>query len=141
VTPIGVPLIDAHMTAYDSAAVPPFQEVVRELHHVLGPRLTAYIANVAEARSLREWADGERDARPPVPARLRFTLGLARLVRDALEADNQDADVGGFFEMPSRSLEGRSLARVLRDEDVQEVAPAVFEAIEARLRAVCPRGA
>jgi hypothetical protein len=130
--------IDAHTTAYDSAAVRPFHEVVSELQQLLGPRLTAYVANVAEARTLREWAEGEREARPPVPARLRFTLGLARLVRTALEDEGPDADVGGFFEMPSRNLGGRSLARVLREEDIQQVAPEVFEAVEARLNAFAP---
>lgn len=115
------------LEAYEHVARVAFPVLVRELAEILGPQLVAYIAGVGEARAVRQWAAGEREARPPVPARLRLALQVAWLI-----ARHDDAAVAqAWFQGLNPQLDDRSAARLLREGDLDEVGPQVLSAARA----------
>ena len=113
----------AHDRAYRLSIV----EVVSELREVLGSKLVAYIAGVSETRAVREWADGDREPRHPVPERLRLTLYVVETLRTRDTTDVARAWIQGL----NPRLGDRSPARLLRDGDVEGVGPKVLAAARA----------
>jgi hypothetical protein len=115
------------LEAYEHAARIEFPAVVRELAGLLGPKLVAYIAGVTETRAVRQWAQRKRDAREPIPARLRVALQVALLI-----ARHDDARVAqAWFQGLNPQLDDRSPARLLREGDLDEVGPLVLSAARA----------
>jgi hypothetical protein len=113
--------------AHDRAYRLPLDAVVAELRDVLGARLVAYVAGVTETRAVREWAEGVRAPRSPVPERLR----LALQVTEMLHGRDSAGVVQAWFQGLNPRLEDRSPARVLREGDLEEVGPRILAAARA----------
>ncbi|MGH9364672.1 MAG: hypothetical protein ACRD1B_05345 [Thermoanaerobaculia bacterium] len=115
------------LEAFEHAARIEFPVVVKELTDLLGPRLVAYLASVTETRAVRQWADREREAREPIPARLRLALQIALLIA---RHDNPRV-AQAWFQGLNPQLDDRSPARLLREGDVEDVGPLVLSAARA----------
>lgn len=115
------------LEAYDHAARVAFPVLVKELSDLLGPKLVAYIAGVGEVRAVRQWSSGNRDARSPVPERLRFALQVALL----LASQDSPAVARAWFQGLNPQLDDRSAARLLRSGDLDEVGPLILSAARA----------
>ena len=115
------------LEAYEYAARIEFPVVVKELAGLLGRKLVAYITGVTETRAVRQWAEGKRDAREPIPARLRLALQIALLI-----ARYDNARVAqAWFQGLNPQLDDRSPARLLREGELEEVGPLVLSAARA----------
>jgi len=115
------------LEAYEHAARVDFPVLVKELSELLGPRLVAYIAGVGETRAVRQWSAGEREARAPIPERLRLALQVAWLI-----AQHDNASVArAWFQGLNPQLDDRSAARLLREGELDEVGPQILSAARA----------
>lgn len=115
------------LEAYEHAARVEFPVLVKELSDLLGPKLVAYIAGVREVRAVRQWGAGEREAREPIPARLRLALQVAWLI-----ARHDSASVArAWFQGLNPQLDDRSAARLLREGNLDEVGPQILSAARA----------
>jgi len=129
------------LEAHDRAARLALPVLVAELGEILGPRLVAYVAGVREAATLREWSAGDREARPPVPERLRFALQVALLIarhdgpavaRAWLIAQHDNVSVArAWFQGLNPQLDDRSAARLLHAGELDEVGPQILSAARA----------
>ena len=115
------------LAAYEQSARLPFPAVVKELSDLLGAKLVAYLAGVRETRAVREWAAGTREARDPIPRRLRTALQIAMLIAQ----HDSPSVVQAWFQGLNPQLEDRSPARLLREGDLEEVGPEVLSAARA----------
>ena len=115
------------LVAYEHATRAEFPVAVKELEAILGAKLVAYIAGVTETRAVREWAEGTREAREPVPQRLRVALRLARMICDADGPEIAQAWFAGL----NPQLDDRSPARLLREGELDTVGPLVLSAARA----------
>jgi len=113
--------------AHDRAYRLPIEAVVAELRDALGARLVAYVAGVTETRAVREWAEGARTPRSPVPERLRLALQVVEM----LQACDSAGVVQAWFQGLNPRLEDRSPARLLREGDLEEVGPQILAAARA----------
>lgn len=115
------------LEAHEHVARIDFPVVAKELAELLGPKLVAYLAGVTETRAVRQWAAGGREARDPIPARLRLALQVALLI-----AQHDDARVAqAWFQGLNPQLDDRSPARLLREGELDEVGPLVLSAARA----------
>jgi hypothetical protein len=105
----------------------PLASVVAELRDLLGLKLVAYISGVKETRVVREWAEGSREPRSPVPDRLRLALQVALLLRE----HESVAVVQAWFQGMNPLLDDRAPARVLREDDLAVAGPQVLSAARA----------
>jgi len=112
------------LSAHESAVRLPFPLVVRTLSDLLGSKLVAYIARVQETRTVREWAEGTRVKRGDVEPRLRMAFRIAQFIAQ------QDGPgiVQSWFQGLNPELDDRSPARLLREEDLDEVGPQILAA-------------
>ena len=115
------------LAAYEHAARLEFPVLVKELCDVLGPKLVAYVAGVKEVRAVRQWSAGEREARAPVPERLRFALQVALLIAQ----HDGPAVARAWFQGLNPQLDDRSAARLLREGELEEVGPLILSAARA----------
>jgi hypothetical protein len=115
------------LEAYDHSARVAFPVLVEELSDILGPKLVAYLAGVREVRAVRQWSSGKREARPPIPERLRFALQVALL----LSSHDGPAVARAWFQGLNPQLDDRSAARLLRSGDLDEVGPLILSAARA----------
>ncbi len=115
------------LEAYEHAARIDFPVVVKELADLLGPKLVAYLGGVTETRAVRQWADREREARDPIPARLRLALQIALL----LARHDNPRVAQAWFQGLNPQLDDRSPARILREGELDEVGPLVLSAARA----------
>lgn len=119
------------LAAHGKAIRLPTAEVVKELSAVLGERLVAYIAGVAETRAVREWGAKEREIRGlQVAPRLRLGLQVAAMLSDC--GDPPEV-VQAWFQGVNPQLDDRVPAQLLREGDVSEVGPQLLEAARAFL--------
>jgi hypothetical protein len=115
------------LEAYEHATHVDFRVLAEELSELLGPKLVAYIAGVREVRAVRQWSTGEREARPPIPERLRLALQVAWLI-----AQHDNASVArAWFQGLNPQLDDRSAARLLREDELDEVGPQILSATRA----------
>lgn len=115
------------LAAYQHASRVEFSVLVAELSELLGSKLVAYIAGVRETRAVRQWSGGEREAREPIPKRLRLALQVASLI-----ASHDNASVAqAWFQGLNPQLDDRSAARLLREGDLDEVGPLILSAARA----------
>jgi hypothetical protein len=115
------------LAAYEHAARIDFPVVVKDLSDLLGPKLVAYLAAVTETRAVRQWMKREREARDPIPAKLRLALQIALLI-----AHHDDVHVAqAWFQGLNPQLDDRSPARLLREGELEEVGPLVLSAARA----------
>lgn len=101
--------------------------VVKELRELLGPRLVAYIAGVRETRTVREWTEGAPVKRPDIEPRLRTALHIAGFIAE----HDAPSIVQSWFQGLNPQLDDRSPAKLLREEDIDEVGPEVLAAARA----------
>ncbi len=113
--------------AHDRAYRLPIGGVVAELRDGLGATLVAYLAGVTETRAVREWAEGIRTPRSPVPERLRLALQVVEM----LHGRDSAGVVQAWFQGLNPRLEDRSPARLLREGDLEEVGPQILAAARA----------
>jgi hypothetical protein len=102
-------------------------EVVRRLLALLGARLVAYLGGVTETRAVRQWEAGERDMRPGAEARLREALTVAL----TLCSVEKPPTIQAWFQGLNPQLDDRSPARLLREGELDKVAPEVRQAARA----------
>jgi len=115
------------LEAYEHASRVDFPVLVKELCELLGPKLVAYVAGVRETRAVRQWSTGEREAREPIPERLRLALQVAWLI-----ARHDNASVArAWFQGLNPQLDDRSAARLLREGELEEVGPQILSAARA----------
>lgn len=99
--------------------------LVKELCDLLGAKLVAYLGGVKETWAVRQWAEGTRAVSGGEDLhRLRVAYQAARLLG---ERDTNEV-VQAWFQGLNPALGDRSLARLLRDGDVNEVGPQVLAA-------------
>ena len=115
------------LEAYEHSARVDFPVLVKELSELLGSKLVAYVAGVREARAVRQWSTGEREARAPTPERLRLALRVAWLI-----AQHDNASVArAWFQGLNPQLDDRSPARLLREGELDEIGPLILSAARA----------
>lgn len=124
----GATMSRPELRAHEHAMRAPFETAANELRELLTPRLVAYIADVRETRAVHQWAEGVREAKSAaVEERLRFALQVALL----LSEHDTPRVVQAWFQGLNPHLEDRSPARLLRDDDLDEVGPLVLAAARA----------
>ena len=105
----------------------PLPALVRSLQDVLGQRLVAVIASVADAKAVGKWAKGERAPHPDAERRLRDTFQVTQLLLRQESAET----VRAWFVGMNPDLGDRAPALVLADD--AQGAPAVLQAARAFL--------
>lgn len=125
--PAVAPRPDLH--AYNHAHRLAFESVVKELGEVLGYKLTAYLAEAQDVRTVKGWADGSREVRrrDEVEPRLRLALQAALLIREA----DSDQIAQAWFQGLNPQLDDWSPARLLREEPLEQAGPQVLHAARA----------
>jgi hypothetical protein len=115
------------LTAYERATRSELTTLITELAGMLGPRLVAYMAGVGETRAVREWAEGRREPRDPIPSRLRLAYRVAHLIG---EHDSPEV-ARAWFQGLNPQLDDQSPARLIREQAIEEVGPDVVAAARA----------
>ena len=106
----------------------PATAVVEKLVEIVGRKLTAYIGGVKDARAVDRWIAGGEiygDAEP----RLRFAF---QVVRTLVEHDSPGV-VQAWLTGVNPELGDRVPLRLLRESDIDAVAPAILSAARAFL--------
>ena len=106
----------------------PVSKIVEKLVEIIGRKLTAYIAGVKDARAVDRWIAGGEiygDAEP----RLRLAF---QVVRTLAEQDSPRV-VQAWLTGVNPELGDRVPLRLLRESDVDAVAPAILGAARAFL--------
>lgn len=117
-------LQQVELTAHDESIRLDPARLVDGLREILGAQLVAYIAGVNETRTVREWADGDRQPRSTALKRLRTTYRAAAF----LERRESRAIVQAWFQGLNPMLDDRSPARMLREGQPDEAGLAVLAA-------------
>jgi len=115
------------LKAYNDSIKHAVPQIVAELRRALGAKLVAYIAGVAETRTVREWAETDRRPSPSAVERLRLTLRVVTLISQSEGA----AVVPTWFQGMNPHLGERSPARVLHEDPFDEAGPCVLAAANA----------
>lgn len=115
------------LTAYERATRSELPTLITELAEILSPRLVAYMAGVGETRAVREWAEGRREPRDPIPNRLRLAYRVAHLIG---EHDSPEV-ARAWFQGLNPQLDDQSPARLIREQAIEEVGPDVVAAARA----------
>ena len=116
------------LAAHREAISLQWPDVVRRLTEILGRKLTAYIAGVRDVRALDRWIAGTAPY-GDVEARLRFTY---HVVRTLAEHDSPQV-VQSWLTGVNPELGDRVPLRLLRDRDLNTVAPEILAAVRAFL--------
>ena len=117
------------LRAYDQAIRLPFPALVAELRDILGVRLVAYLGSVKETRAVHEWSDGKRAPNVLIRRRLRESYVIAGMLA---QADPPEV-VRAWFQGLNPLLDDRSPARLLREAEIDDVAPQVLAAARSFL--------
>lgn len=118
---MGFVSVSAHVVAVTASSA----EVAARLEEVLGARITASIAGVADARAVHQWATGARMINSPRALNQLRTAYQAAL---ELAGTNDVETVRAWFETYNPALEYRSPIQLLRDDQIDESAPRVLAA-------------
>ena len=106
----------------------PASKVVEKLVDIIGRKLTAYIGGVKDARAVDRWIAGGTmygDAE----SRLRFAFQVVR----AISEHDSPAVVQAWLTGVNPELGDRVPARMMRENEIDAVAPAVLSAARAFL--------
>ena len=106
----------------------PASKVVEKLVEIVGRKLTAYIGGVKDARAVDRWIAGGTmygDAE----SRLRFAFQVVR----AISEHDSAAVVQAWLTGVNPDLGDRFPARMMRENEIDAVAPAVLSAARAFL--------
>ena len=104
---------EAHRKAVEST----IQDVVGYMQEVLGQKLVAYLAGVADPRTVARWAEGERAPRSEAERRLRCAYQIFQL----LLAEEAPHTVRAWFLGLNPQLDDESPAEGIRDGKYREV--------------------
>lgn len=105
----------------------PIDELVDQLRALLGAKLVAYLAGVAETRAVRQWAEGERSPSEATVRRLRLALRVALILTEK----DTPAVAQAWFLGANPHLSDVAPARQIREGDTDEIGPAVLAAAKA----------
>jgi hypothetical protein len=103
-----------------------FQEIVAGLTAIIGRKLTAYIGSVDDVRAVDLWIKGGGTYREAEP-RLRFAY---QVVLDLSEHE-QPAVVQSWLTGINPELKNRTPIRLLREGDLEALAPELLGAVRA----------
>jgi hypothetical protein len=103
-----------------------FPRLVSGLVESIGKKLTAYVANVKDTRAVDRWMEGSEPYRDVEP-RLRFAY---QVVRTLAEHDSPRV-VQAWLTGVNPELEDRVPIRLLREGDLDKVAPEILGAARA----------
>ena len=106
----------------------PFPAVTAKLVEIIGRKLTAYIGGVKDVRAVDRWIAGG-DIYGDAEARLRFAFQLVR----TLSEQDSPAVVQAWLTGVNPELGDRVPLRLLRENDLDSVAPAILSAARAFL--------
>jgi len=118
------PVLSAHREALRL----PASKVVEKLVDIVGRKLTAYIGGVKDARAVDRWIAGGA-IYGGAEGRLRFAFQVAR----ALNEHDSPAVVQAWLTGVNRELGDRVPMRLMIENDVDAVAPAILSAARAFL--------
>jgi hypothetical protein len=104
--------LPADLRGHTAATRSPLPDVARQLEDVLGQRMTAVIAGIADAKAVGKWARGERFPRPDAEQRLRDAYYVTTLL---LQAESP-ATVRAWFMGMNPELDDRAPALVLGED-------------------------
>jgi hypothetical protein len=116
------------LLAHREALRLPASKVVEKLVEIIGRKLTAYIGGVKDARAVDRWiASGKiyGDAE----SRLRFAFQVAR----TLSRHDSPAVAQAWLTGVNPELGDRVPLRLMRENEIDEVAPAILSAVRAYL--------
>ena len=114
--------------AHREALQLPASKVVEKLVEIVGRKLTAYIGGVKDARAVDRWIVGG-EIYGNAESRLRFAYQVAR----ALSEHDSPAVVQAWLTGVNPELEDRVPLRLMRENEIDEVAPAILIAVRAFL--------
>jgi hypothetical protein len=106
----------------------PVATVVEKLVEIVGRKLTAYIGGVKDVRAVSRWIAGG-EIYGDAEARLRFAFQVAR----TLSEHDSPAVVQAWLTGVNPELGDRVPLRLLRENDIDAVAPAILSAARAFL--------
>lgn len=98
----------AHRTA-----VAKFSKIVDDLVQLLGAPLVAYLTDVSETRSVRQWMTGERTPHPLTQSKLQLALMIATFLHD----QGEDGAIEAWFQGLNPALDDHAPAELLRESD------------------------
>src|SRR4051794_25618688 len=104
--------MQAEQSSHAGATRASLPEIVREVEAVLGQRLTAVIAGVADAKAVGKWARGERSPRADAEQRLRDTYYVTTLL---LQMETPST-VRAWFSGMNPELDDRAPALMLSED-------------------------
>jgi hypothetical protein len=116
------------LSAHREALRLPASKVVEKLVEIVGRKLTAYIGGVKDARAVDRWIAGGAiygDAE----SRLRFAFQVAR----AISEHDSPAVVHAWLTGVNPELEDRVPLLLMREKEIDVVAPAILSAARAFL--------
>lgn len=114
------------LAAHREALTLSWSEIVTRLSAILGRKLTAYIAGVKDVRALDRWIAGTSPY-GEIEARLRFAYQVAK----TLGEHDSARVVQAWFMGVNPELGDRVPLRLLRDEDLNKIAPEILAAARA----------
>ena len=121
-------LLMPDLFAYREALRLPAAKVVEKLVEIVGRKLTAYIGGVKDARAVDRWIAGG-EIYGDAEARLRFAFQVIR----ALSEHDSPAVVQAWLTGVNPELGDRVPLRIMRENEVDAVAPSILSAARAFL--------
>ena len=106
----------------------PASKVVEKLVDIIGRKLTAYIGGVKDARAVDRWIAGGA-VYGDAETRLRFAFQVAR----TLSEHDSPAVVQAWLTGVNPELGDRVPLRLMRDNEIDSVAPAILSAVRTYL--------
>src|ERR1700683_4220402 len=116
------------LSAHERALRLPTPELVQQMVEVIGRKLTAYIGGVKDVRAVDRWISGS-EIYGDAEQRLRFAFQVVWTLR---EHDSPKV-VQAWLTGVNPELGDRVPLRLLRENDIHAVAPAVLSAARAFL--------
>ena len=118
----------SELSAHERALRLPTSELVQQMVDVIGRKLTAYIGGVKDVRAVDRWISGS-EIYGDAEQRLRFAFQVVWTLR---EHDSPKV-VQAWLTGVNPELGDRVPLRLLRENDIHAVAPAVLSAARAFL--------
>ena len=116
------------LSAHREALRLPASKVVEKLVEIVGRKLTAYIGGVKDARAVDRWIAGG-EIYGGAESRLRFAFQVARAISEL----DSPAVVRAWLTGVNPELEDRVPLRLMRENEIDVVAPAILSAARAFL--------
>lgn len=121
-----IPLERPDLVAHKQSLSLEFSELVSGLVRLIGRKLTAYVANVKDVRTVESWTKGTMPY-GEVETRLRLTFQVVRMLSDHESPRLVQAWLTGV----NPELGDRVPVRLLREGEISTIAPDVLGAARA----------